>query len=160
MYSSSRDKDHVVSLASQMKSSKILCVGAGGIGCELLKTLVLTGFEDIELVRDILNMCSQCCHLDWEKIAISILCADRHGHYRDQQLESSVLVQKKTCRGKQGKSCCRGCARPPTQRKDHSSPGAPENWQIFCRSVCRPGEQKEAKCAPGARVQLRNTLVG
>ncbi len=33
-----------------MKTSKVLCVGAGGIGCELLKTLVLTGFEDIELV--------------------------------------------------------------------------------------------------------------
>lgn len=37
-------------LIAQIKSAKILCVGAGGIGCELLKTLVLTGFEDIELV--------------------------------------------------------------------------------------------------------------
>jgi hypothetical protein len=35
---------------AQVKKSKILCIGAGGIGCELLKTLVLTGFEDIELV--------------------------------------------------------------------------------------------------------------
>ena len=26
-------------------------VGAGGIGCELIKNLVLTGFEDVELVR-------------------------------------------------------------------------------------------------------------
>jgi len=26
-------------------------VGAGGIGCELLKTLVLTGFDDIEMAR-------------------------------------------------------------------------------------------------------------
>ncbi len=25
-------------------------VGAGGIGCELLKTLVLSGFEDIEMI--------------------------------------------------------------------------------------------------------------
>lgn len=31
-------------------SSKILVVGAGGIGCELLKNLVLTGFEKIETV--------------------------------------------------------------------------------------------------------------
>ena len=32
-------------------SARILVVGAGGIGCELLKNLVLTGFKDIEVVR-------------------------------------------------------------------------------------------------------------
>ncbi|KAF6202691.1 hypothetical protein GE061_003092 [Apolygus lucorum] len=37
-------------LRSKVKSSKILVVGAGGIGCELLKNLVLTGFEDIEVL--------------------------------------------------------------------------------------------------------------
>ncbi|KAK9841863.1 hypothetical protein WJX81_007903 [Elliptochloris bilobata] len=37
-------------LRDKIKTSKVLCVGAGGIGCELLKTLVLTGFEDIELI--------------------------------------------------------------------------------------------------------------
>ena len=34
----------------QVKAAKVLCVGAGGIGCELLKTLVLTGFQHIQVV--------------------------------------------------------------------------------------------------------------
>ncbi|XP_074646396.1 SUMO-activating enzyme subunit 2-like [Tubulanus polymorphus] len=37
-------------LQETIKSSRILVVGAGGIGCELLKNLVLTGFNDIELI--------------------------------------------------------------------------------------------------------------
>jgi hypothetical protein len=41
----------VFELLMQLKSAKVLAVGAGGIGCELLKTLVLTGFENIEVVN-------------------------------------------------------------------------------------------------------------
>jgi len=33
-----------------MRASKLLVIGAGGIGCELLKNLVLTGFEHIEII--------------------------------------------------------------------------------------------------------------
>eukprot|EP00667_Euglena_gracilis_P006833 EG_transcript_6899 len=33
-----------------LSKARLLVVGAGGIGCELLKTLVLTGFEDIEII--------------------------------------------------------------------------------------------------------------
>ncbi|KAK6946292.1 Ubiquitin-activating enzyme, SCCH domain [Dillenia turbinata] len=33
-----------------VKGSKVLMVGAGGIGCELLKTLVLSGFQDIHII--------------------------------------------------------------------------------------------------------------
>lgn len=33
-----------------IKGAKILMVGAGGIGCELLKTLALSGFQDIHII--------------------------------------------------------------------------------------------------------------
>jgi ubiquitin-like 1-activating enzyme E1 B len=36
-------------LFAKVHSSKILLVGAGGIGCELIKNLVLSGFVDIEV---------------------------------------------------------------------------------------------------------------
>lgn len=38
------------SLQSKIQTSKLLVVGAGGIGCEILKNLVLCGFSDIEIV--------------------------------------------------------------------------------------------------------------
>ncbi|XP_067055754.1 SUMO-activating enzyme subunit 2-like [Acropora muricata] len=37
-------------LSQCVENSKVLVVGAGGIGCELLKNLVLTGFKDIEVI--------------------------------------------------------------------------------------------------------------
>ncbi|GAB1599119.1 SUMO-activating enzyme subunit 2-like [Argonauta hians] len=37
-------------LQAEIQSSKVLVVGAGGIGCELMKNLVLTGFTDIEVI--------------------------------------------------------------------------------------------------------------
>ncbi|GAB7350736.1 hypothetical protein MBLNU459_g1287t1 [Dothideomycetes sp. NU459] len=43
-------KQSLGSLYSQIKQSRILVVGAGGIGCELLKNLVCTGYGEIHLV--------------------------------------------------------------------------------------------------------------
>lgn len=35
-----------------IESAKVLLVGAGGIGCEVLKNLVLSGFRHVEVVED------------------------------------------------------------------------------------------------------------
>ena len=41
----------IENMSQKFGNFKVLMVGAGGIGCELLKNLVLTGFENIELVN-------------------------------------------------------------------------------------------------------------
>lgn len=33
-----------------LQSSKILVIGAGGLGCEILKNLSMTGFKDIHII--------------------------------------------------------------------------------------------------------------
>ena len=38
------------SLSSTVQNSHVMVVGTGGIGCELLKNLVLTGFQKISAV--------------------------------------------------------------------------------------------------------------
>lgn len=38
-------------LRARVATARILVVGAGGIGCELIKNLVLTGFSRLVVVR-------------------------------------------------------------------------------------------------------------
>jgi ubiquitin-like 1-activating enzyme E1 B len=37
-------------VAEKIKKSNLLVVGAGGIGCEVMKTLSITGFKKITIV--------------------------------------------------------------------------------------------------------------
>ncbi|CAG7951839.1 unnamed protein product [Penicillium olsonii] len=50
MRDSSLKRSVGVDLTRSIKESRVLLVGAGGIGCELLKNLVLTGFGEIHII--------------------------------------------------------------------------------------------------------------
>ncbi|KAJ5330461.1 ubiquitin-like activating enzyme [Penicillium atrosanguineum] len=50
MRASSIKRSLGVELTNSIKQSRVLLVGAGGIGCELLKNLVLTGFGEIHII--------------------------------------------------------------------------------------------------------------
>jgi ubiquitin-like 1-activating enzyme E1 B len=43
-------------LQQKVLESNILVVGAGGIGCEVLKNLVMTGFKNIDIVSISYNL--------------------------------------------------------------------------------------------------------
>lgn len=66
-------------LGTKVNTAKILVVGAGGIGCELLKNLVLTGFKDITVIDldtiDVTNLNRQFlfqkCHVGMSKSKVA-----------------------------------------------------------------------------------------
>ena len=55
---------------SKVSTAKLLVVGAGGIGCELLKNLVLTGFKDITVVSCTFQ-CWVCFSRDLVRVGIA-----------------------------------------------------------------------------------------
>lgn len=68
------------SLQAKIIESKILVVGAGGIGCEVLKNLVMTGFSDIEIVS------IQC--------TMHLVCTQTNGHRTEIALHLSLSIPR------------------------------------------------------------------
>ncbi|OCK79879.1 ubiquitin-activating enzyme E1 3 [Lepidopterella palustris CBS 459.81] len=78
-------KQSLGSLYTRIKQSRILMVGAGGIGCELLKNLVLTGFSEIHIV-------------DLDTIDLSNL--NRQFLFRHEHIKKSKALVAKESAGK------------------------------------------------------------
>lgn len=55
-------EDLIMQHALQVAAANVLMIGAGGIGCELIKTLVMTGFRNVTMVRgSALSAAFNCC---------------------------------------------------------------------------------------------------
>lgn len=96
---------------AKIQAAKLLVVGAGGIGCELLKNLVLTGFKDIEVIDldtiDVSNLNRQFlfrrAHVDRPKSEVAadavrqfrpgVKIVAHHGNIKDSQYGVEYISQ-------------------------------------------------------------------
>ena len=60
-------------LSQCVQNAKVLVVGAGGIGCELLKNLVLTGFKDLEVVSEVDRNYVHPCHQTGKRVKYALI---------------------------------------------------------------------------------------
>ncbi|KAI1301353.1 SUMO-activating enzyme subunit 2 [Halotydeus destructor] len=92
-------------LVDKIRASKVLLVGAGGIGCEVIKTLLLSGFKDVNLIDldtiDVSNLNRQFLfnktHVGKSKSEIAAQVAvERFSH---KSLDESVKIDVKPLQG-------------------------------------------------------------
>lgn len=76
---SSRPEFFPSNLYEAVSKSKILVVGAGGIGCELIKNLVLSGFRDIDIVGS--NLPRIVMFISLPRKALRLNLSDRSCHF-------------------------------------------------------------------------------
>jgi len=91
------------SLYKQVRDCKVLVVGAGGIGCELLKNLATTGFQDITLIDldtiDVTNLNRQFFfqkeHVGKSKAHVSAEAIKRYNpHMEVRAIHGSIIDPK------------------------------------------------------------------